>query len=149
MRNPIDALLEDHHAIMAKVADLRVAVRNLEERGEAAEAEALPALRAAGEMMTTQLLLHAKKEDEALFPALEAVFGTEMVPQINNLLAEGSLVTVDLTLRGSLPNGEALAVRVLSLFELQDRKIARQTLFFDTEEMARRLGDRFREAAAA
>ena len=80
MQNPIDALLEEHRAIMAEVAALRNAVKDLGERGDAAVPEALPALRAVGEMMATQLLRHAKKEDEALFPALEAVFGSEMGP---------------------------------------------------------------------
>jgi len=57
---------------MAQVADLRRVVADLEARGEAALPEALPVLGRIGRMMETQLAQHARKEDEALFPALEA-----------------------------------------------------------------------------
>jgi iron-sulfur cluster repair protein YtfE (RIC family) len=60
---------------MAQVADLRSAVRDLAARGEAALPEALPVLRRIGHMMETQLARHAQKEDEALFPAIEAIVG--------------------------------------------------------------------------
>lgn len=75
MRNPIDQLLEEHVAIMERVEGLRRALDDLHRRGEAALPEALPAFRAVAEMMGTQLLRHARKEDEVLFPALEAVWG--------------------------------------------------------------------------
>ncbi|MBI3243031.1 MAG: hemerythrin domain-containing protein [Chloroflexi bacterium] len=78
--NPIEHLLEDHRLIMAQVADLRRATADLGARGEAALADALPVLGRIGHMMETQLALHAKKEDEALFPALEAVFGEQGGP---------------------------------------------------------------------
>ena len=74
--DPIQHLLDEHKDIMAQVADLRAAVRDLEARGDAAVPDALPVLRRIGRMMETQLALHAKKEDEALFPMLEAVLGT-------------------------------------------------------------------------
>ncbi len=80
MQDPIDHLLDEHREIMIQVEGLRHAVRALEERGEAAVAEALPELEAVGRMMATQLLRHARKEDDALFPALEAVFGTVGTP---------------------------------------------------------------------
>lgn len=73
--NPVQQLLDDHRAIMAQVAELRRAVADLDARGEAAVADALPILGRIGHMMETQLALHARKEDDALFPALEAVFG--------------------------------------------------------------------------
>jgi hemerythrin-like domain-containing protein len=75
MRHPIDALLEEHVAILAQVDRLRRALDALQQRGEAALPETLPAFRAAVAMMSTQLHQHARKEDEALFPALEAVWG--------------------------------------------------------------------------
>jgi len=80
MQDPIDVLLQEHEVIMGRIADLRRAVRDLETRGGDAVGEALPALRSVGEMMATTLHLHARKEDEALFPALEVVFGSEMGP---------------------------------------------------------------------
>ncbi len=75
MTDPIDHLLEEHAAIMARVADLRRALSDLEERGPAALPGAMPAFTAASRMMSTTLVRHAKKEDEALFPALEAAWG--------------------------------------------------------------------------
>jgi iron-sulfur cluster repair protein YtfE (RIC family) len=77
MRHPIDALLEEHVSILAQVEKLRQALEALRQRGEAALPEALPAFRAAVAMMGTQLHRHARKEDEALFPALEAVWGRQ------------------------------------------------------------------------
>lgn len=73
--NPIAQLLDDHRKIMAQVEDLRRAVVDLGMRGETAVADALPILGRIGHMMETQLALHARKEDDALFPALEAILG--------------------------------------------------------------------------
>ncbi|HEY6866823.1 MAG TPA: hemerythrin domain-containing protein [Candidatus Eisenbacteria bacterium] len=75
VRDPIDRLLAEHEEIMAEVAELRRAVRDLDARGEAALPEATPALERVGQMMATRLLEHARREDEALFPALEEVLG--------------------------------------------------------------------------
>lgn len=75
MRNPIDQLLEEHATIMEKVEGLRRALHALHQRGEPALPDALPSFRAVATMMGTQLLQHARKEDEVLFPALEAVWG--------------------------------------------------------------------------
>jgi regulator of cell morphogenesis and NO signaling len=80
VRDPIDTLLGEHAEIMGQVADLRRAVRDLADRGDAAVESALPVLASVGKMMATRLLRHAKKEDEALFPALEAIFGTQGTP---------------------------------------------------------------------
>jgi regulator of cell morphogenesis and NO signaling len=80
MRDPIERLLEEHMQIMAQIDGLRGAVRALESRGEAAVPETRPALAGAGRMMATQLLAHARREDEALFPALERVFGSGSGP---------------------------------------------------------------------
>ncbi len=78
--NPIEHLLQEHRDIMSQVADLRQAAADLSARGEAALPEALPVFSRIGHMMETQLALHAKKEDDALFPALESIFGTEGTP---------------------------------------------------------------------
>jgi len=76
MLDPIDQLLAEHREIMAEVETLRRAVDDLHARGEAALPGAVPALASAGRMMATRLLRHARKEDEALFPALERAFGS-------------------------------------------------------------------------
>src|SRR5512134_2476165 len=65
---------------MAEVETLRAAIVSLNARGDAALPAALPALRSVGRMMATRLLRHARKEDEALFPALERVLGTSDGP---------------------------------------------------------------------
>lgn len=78
--NPIEHLLQEHRDIMAQIADLRRAVEHLASAGDDGLREALPAFRRAGSMMETQLALHARKEEEALFPALEAVFGAQGGP---------------------------------------------------------------------
>jgi len=80
--DPIEVLLKEHEIIMGRIADLRRAVGDLESRSADAVGDALPALRSVGEMMATTLHLHAKKEDEALFPALEAVFGAGAGPTV-------------------------------------------------------------------
>jgi len=80
MGNPIDHLLAEHRDIMAQIAGLRRAVRDLEERGAAALPAAMPELDAVARMMSTQLTAHARKEDDALFPALEQFFGREGGP---------------------------------------------------------------------
>ena len=78
--DPIEHLLQEHRDIMAQVADLRAAVRDLEARGDTALPDALPVMRRIGRMMETQLALHARKEDEALFPSIEAIIGAEGGP---------------------------------------------------------------------
>jgi regulator of cell morphogenesis and NO signaling len=78
--NPIEQLRQEHRDIMAQLADLRTAVADLNARGEAALPAARPVLVRIGQMMATQLAQHARKEDEALFPAMEAVIGTEAGP---------------------------------------------------------------------
>ena len=75
MRDPIEQLLEEHRVIMAQIEPLRRAMRDLDTRGDAAVTESVPVLQSVGQMMATELLLHARKEDEALFQALEAVLG--------------------------------------------------------------------------
>ena len=76
MHDPIDRLLAEHREIMAEVETLRRAVDDLHARGSAALPGAVPALASVGRMMATRLLRHARKEDEALFPALERAFGS-------------------------------------------------------------------------
>ncbi len=78
--DPIRHLLDEHHAIMTEVADLRAAARDLAAHGDAALAGALPGLRRIGRLMETQLGLHAQKEEDVLFPALEAIFGHDATP---------------------------------------------------------------------
>ena len=80
MQDPIDQLLAEHREIMAEVEALRRAVDDLRARGEVALPAAVPALASVGRMMATRLLRHARKEDEALFPAIERMLGMPAGP---------------------------------------------------------------------
>lgn len=83
MFDPIDRLLQEHVLIMRQVADLRSAVQTLAERGEGALPELRPALQGTVRMIETELLAHARREDDALFPAIErALDVTEMTGQM-------------------------------------------------------------------
>lgn len=78
--DPIQRLLDEHAALMSKFEKLRHAVHLLGERGEAALPEALPLLREAADVMNTELLAHARREDDVLFEAVEEVFGPDWGP---------------------------------------------------------------------
>jgi regulator of cell morphogenesis and NO signaling len=95
--NPIEHLLYEHVEIMDQMTDLRAAANDLSLRGEAALPETLPMLRHIGHMMETQLALHARKEDEALFPAIEAALGGDsptipMRQEHRDIHAQGELM---------------------------------------------------------
>lgn len=78
--DPIQRLLDEHEALMAKFEKLRLAVHLLGERGEAALPQALPLLREANDVLTTELIAHARREDDVLFEAVEEIFGSEWGP---------------------------------------------------------------------
>ena len=80
MRDPVQHLLNDHVEIMAQLARLRVAIADLEAHGDEALDRTRPALASVASMLGTQLLAHARKEDEALYPAVEAVLGEGVGP---------------------------------------------------------------------
>lgn len=75
-KDPINHLLREHVEIMAQVARLRTAVQEVTEKGQEALPETLPVFQQIGQMMATQLDLHRRKEDDVLFPAVEAVLGS-------------------------------------------------------------------------
>ena len=78
--DPIQHLLDEHVDMMAQLYPLRGALRELAQRREGALEVVHPVLEAASRMLTGQLLRHAKKEDVALFPALEQIFGATGTP---------------------------------------------------------------------
>ena len=75
MKDPIDRLLAEHRELRADIERLRGAVADLRARGDASLPAAIPALRPVVAMMSGPLLVHARKEDEALFPAVERALG--------------------------------------------------------------------------
>lgn len=77
MQNPIDRLLREHRGIMRQVAELRGAVQALSERGEGALATVRPVLQGTARMIESELLAHARREDDALFPAVERALREE------------------------------------------------------------------------
>ena len=76
-QDPIDRLLWEHQGIMRQVADLRTAIATLARDGEASLPAVRPVFQATSRMIERELIAHARREDEALFPALERVFGRE------------------------------------------------------------------------
>lgn len=78
--DPIEQLLEEHREIMGRLVEVRAATQELSERGQAALDRSLPVLRRFGELMATTVELHARKEDEAFFPAVEAMLGSGFGP---------------------------------------------------------------------
>lgn len=77
MPDPIKHLLAEHVEILAQFAELETAVAQLQASGEASLPQSLPVFQQVGQMMATQLDRHRRKEDEVLFPAVEAVIGEE------------------------------------------------------------------------
>ena len=75
MNDPIDRLLADHRELRREIEYLRGAVADLQAGGDAALPRVAPALRSVVAMMAGPLLIHARKEDEALFPAVEQALG--------------------------------------------------------------------------
>ena len=78
--DPIQRLLDEHAQLMSRFEKLRHAVHVLGERGDAAVASLLPDLREASDVMSTDLLAHARREDDVLFEAVEQVFGKDWGP---------------------------------------------------------------------
>lgn len=75
MGDPIQHLREEHVALLAQFAALETAVARLQAEGSAALPQVLPICQEVGQMMATQLDCHRRKEDDVLFPAVEAVIG--------------------------------------------------------------------------
>lgn len=73
----IKHLLDEHALIMSQLAELRGTVADLAARGEAGLPDALPVLARAGDLLGTRLESHARKEENALFPAMERVIGEQ------------------------------------------------------------------------
>ncbi len=76
-KNPIDQLLTEHVKIMEEFQLLRGAIDTLNRLQEEGLAEALPVFKRIGQIMSTMLDLHRRKEDDVLFPALERKIGSE------------------------------------------------------------------------
>ncbi len=130
LMNPIQQLLREHADIMAQVAELRSVGHDLTARGEVALPEALPVLRRVSHMMETQLALHARKEEEALFPAIEALIGRDGSPTDVMRLEHADIHAQGEALRALL----AQAADVVALSTTADEIIALLDMHFTKEE---------------
>ena len=74
-QDPIERLLAEHVSIMRQVHELRGAADRLAREGASALPGELPVLRATVRMVDAELLGHARREDDALFPAVERLLG--------------------------------------------------------------------------
>jgi len=75
IQDPIDRLLAEHAELQRRFVPLRAALRELGAVGERALDAALPALREVSRVMSTDLIAHARREDDIFFPAVERVLG--------------------------------------------------------------------------
>ena len=78
--DPIDRLLEEHRAIMREVAKLRRAMIAMDADGAPALPRVLTDVREAVSWLGVELLGHARREDDGLFPALERELGDPAGP---------------------------------------------------------------------
>ena len=73
--DPIDRLLTEHVSIMRQLGELRGAAERLAREGAAALPGELPVLQATVRMIDAELFSHARREDDAFFPAVERELG--------------------------------------------------------------------------
>lgn len=74
--NPIDWLLEEHVLILGQADALRQAMARLEDSGAQGVDAEWETLSSFATLLAGKLAMHALKEDDALFPAVEAHIGT-------------------------------------------------------------------------
>jgi len=79
-KDPIQRLLDEHVSLLARFQPLRNAVRELEAGGPAAVPAVLPVLGEVSSVMSTDLIAHARREDDAFFPAVERAMGADFGP---------------------------------------------------------------------
>ncbi len=79
-KDPIQRLLEEHVSLLARFQPLRKAVRDLETGDPASVPAVLPVLGAVSRVMSTDLVAHARREDDAFFPAVERAMGADFGP---------------------------------------------------------------------
>ena|SRR5689334_3738621 len=75
LSDPIDRLLEEHAQLQRRFTPLREVLRQLESGDPVALGAVLPALRGVSRVMSTELIAHARREDDIFFPAVERVLG--------------------------------------------------------------------------
>ncbi len=126
---PLEQLRREHRDILAQIADLRAVVRDLTLRGAAALPEAQPVLRRIALLTETQLMRHAQQEDEALFPALEALLGADGSPTTVMRAEHADIHAQAAVLRSLLANGgqaDALRASAEELIALLDSHFAKE-----------------------
>jgi DNA-binding SARP family transcriptional activator len=79
-QDPIQRLLDEHVELLARLEPLRRALHELPAGGAESLNAALPALREAAQMMTTDLIAHARREDDIFFVAVELAMGGTFGP---------------------------------------------------------------------
>ena len=75
-------LLNEHADLQARLEPFRCAVRDLAVAGPEQLAVVLPTFREGARILTTDLIAHARREDEAFFPAVEEAIGGTFGPTI-------------------------------------------------------------------
>ena len=76
LEDPIEYLVQEHKQFMFELEKLRIAGALLGKQEDGAASGVLPALQEIANAMAARLVLHSRKEDELLYPAMEAAFGS-------------------------------------------------------------------------
>ncbi|MFN8586168.1 MAG: hemerythrin domain-containing protein [Candidatus Eisenbacteria bacterium] len=79
-RDPIERLLAEHVTLMARLAPLRRTLEALRESAAEPDEAQLAVLRDGAHVLTTDLIAHARREDDVFFPAVEAAIGGAFGP---------------------------------------------------------------------
>jgi hemerythrin-like domain-containing protein len=75
--DPVELLLDEHVVILAQADELRQAMDRLAKAGPSGLEAERETLGSFARLLAGKLALHALKEDDALFPAVEAHIGTD------------------------------------------------------------------------
>lgn len=74
-RDPIERLLAEHAELLSRLAPLRATLGALREQAAEPDDAQLAVLRDGTRVLTTDLIAHAKREDDVFFPAVEQAIG--------------------------------------------------------------------------
>jgi len=149
MRDPIDRLLWEHQGIKRQIADLRGAVLALAEQGDRALAGVRPVLQGTARMIDSELLAHARREDEALFPVIERALNEkaltgEMRQEHRDIHAEADLFRVTLRQLNEVEH-PAIVAGGAQLGRLAGADAGAQALRAAGAELIRLLDEHFRK----
>lgn len=79
-QDPIDRLLAEHTSLQLRLAPLRALIEHADSGAPLSPAHAARVFSDVSRVMSTELLAHARREDDVFFPAVEHVLGSVFGP---------------------------------------------------------------------